>query len=95
MSVLSCLPRTDSYRYQGLQPRQQAHALPCLPHQAHRFKPVQKVGLKKDVHCTSINDALLAALNMLDPVAARIAQLWRNTASYRLFFHFASQRPRL
>ena len=77
LQVNVCLivsPRTNSYRYQNLQPYQQAHALPCLPHQTHRFQPVQKVRLKKGVHCVSINNVLLAALNMLHPVAARIAQ---------------------
>jgi hypothetical protein len=33
---------------------------------------VQKVRLEEDVYCVSVGDTLLAALKMLDPVAARI-----------------------
>jgi hypothetical protein len=36
---------------------------------------VQKKYKEKDVHCVSVGDALLAALEVLDLIAARILQL--------------------
>jgi hypothetical protein len=47
--------------------------------------------LKEDVHSVPVCDALLAALEMLYPVAARILQLRRQAAGHHLLFYLASQ----